>query len=329
MVAITLPSPVYKNKAILTISEFQSGSTPAISPYYRNISKLMVVNYLKQAVMTGPQTANRLRNIINQGNASLCGPAALMYSVFRERPDLFVQIAINLYSNGKAKLGSLELYSSNTAKNHTLASVHMHYVEWMLLSSVIHNYDTPKEQWDGITRPSVLAKWYRQSGYSDVLDDTKMVKPDVTPDGFERLVKAQRAYTNGYNVCLLIYMDLFISYRNKRGFPWHGIAEHWVVLNGPVQVRKYNHKTKLYAAPIPLSGSVATVIANQLKTKYDDAVNEYDELSEDIPMQDKVIVNAFTWGKNQSQAQSKLSASHEVRLDYFLSGYFGYIKAKR
>lgn len=288
MVAITLPSSTAKTKALSLVSTFQTGSAPATSPHYPHITKMMMITYLKRVVTTGPQTSNRLRNIINQGNASLCGPAALMYSVFRERPDLFVQTAIDLYTNGKAKLGSLKLYSSNKARNHTLASGHMHYVEWMILSSVIHNYDTPKEQWDGITRPSVLAKWFKQAGYSAVLDDTNMAKPDVTPEGFNRLVQAQLAYANGFNVCLLIYMDLFISYGNKGGFPWHGIAEHWVVLNGPIQVRKYNKKTKSYAAPVALSGSVATTIANQLKKKYNDALDEYDEVSEDIPVRDKV-----------------------------------------
>lgn len=331
MVAITSPTPAHKSKAQSLIASFNTGSAPNKSPHYPNISKQMVVTYLRHVVKTGPQTANSSPSIINQGKASLCGPAALLYSVFRERPDQFVQIAIDLYTNGKAKFGALELNSSHIAKNHILASKHMDYTEWMMLSSVIHNYDTPDEQFDGITRPSVLAGWFTKAGYANVLDDTTMAKPDVTPEGFRRLVQAQNAYSGGYNVCMLIYMDLFIGYGNKRGFPWHGFAEHWVVLNAPIQIKRYNPKTKSYMPPVTLTGALANTIAGEIKKKYNNALDDDDsgELTEDIAMQDKIIVNAFTWGENQKQAQSKLSASHEVRLDYFLSGYFGYVKAKR
>src|SRR5262245_14600235 len=48
----------------------------------------------------------------NQGAASLCGPAAFFYCVLNYKPELYVQYVIDLFTTGKARIGSLKVEPS-------------------------------------------------------------------------------------------------------------------------------------------------------------------------------------------------------------------------
>ncbi|MDR2093562.1 MAG: hypothetical protein LBP58_09675 [Azoarcus sp.] len=47
--------------------------------------------------------------LINQGGSSLCGPAAFMYCIAREKPDDFAAYVLDLALTGEGRLGNLKV----------------------------------------------------------------------------------------------------------------------------------------------------------------------------------------------------------------------------
>ncbi|MCM6167808.1 hypothetical protein M4B56_27935, partial [Klebsiella pneumoniae] len=45
----------------------------------------------------------------NQGRTSLCGPASFFYCLQMDRPDVYKQAAIELWMQGKTKIGTLDI----------------------------------------------------------------------------------------------------------------------------------------------------------------------------------------------------------------------------
>jgi len=137
----------------------------------------------------------------NQGAASLCGPAAFFYCVLNYKPELYVQYVIDLFTTGKAHIGSLKVEPSLPCRVYQPPADKIAPVDWIALASLrdsentIMDYASADDTVAGITRPGTLASWFRDIGYQNVRDDTNyyFCKGAKEIQAFDRDMRAMSA----------------------------------------------------------------------------------------------------------------------------------------
>src|SRR6476620_4935644 len=72
----------------------------------------------------------------HQGAAGLCGPAAFFYCVLNYKPELYVQYVIDLFTTGKARIGSLEVKPGAACRVYQPPRGRIHPVDWVALASL-------------------------------------------------------------------------------------------------------------------------------------------------------------------------------------------------
>ena len=72
----------------------------------------------------------------NQGAAGLCGPAAFFYCVLNYKPELYVQYVIDLFTTGKARIGSLEVKPGAGCRVYQPPTDKIAAVDWVALASL-------------------------------------------------------------------------------------------------------------------------------------------------------------------------------------------------
>jgi len=170
--------------------------------------------------------------------------------------------------------------------------------------------------------PNKLRRWFRSSGYFIVEDHTNI----ISPKNLTNLLQAQTAYLAGYSVCLFVDGDIFRPISKKRGSSI--IPNHWVMMNAPVQIRSHNRADQsTTATPRTINTNMVKALLNEVEDQNDEAeMNVYNKLHE---FKDKILLNAFSWGKQNMPASDRIRINQVADLGYFLRGYYGYIKAKR
>ena len=166
--------------------------------------------------------------LLNQDEASLCGPAAMLFGVAADNPVMYARFAIDLYEKGKASLYRLEIKPGKDVRDYQ-PPASMDQVDWMTMASIrdsenaFFDYDVAAKEFAGITLPGELAHWFRRAGYADVREETNLVanKGTGTIDG------ANKLFGQGYRVCLFIGINMLSEKVQSKG-SW--TAEHWVVL---------------------------------------------------------------------------------------------------
>lgn len=305
-------------RAFQLISAFKVNSLQ-YSVHYPNITKQDVIKGLSNTLN---YTQFKNYKIIFQGDSSLCGPAAFFYTLFQIRPDIYVNIVIELYSTGKSKLKELKLESSPTAKGYSPSGIKG--IDWILLSSIKPEYDDPSEKFDGITLPGKLKGWFLKAGFTMVEDHTNL----VFNKGLDTLLQAQQDYTSGYKICLFVDYDIFNAFGLKDGssmFP-----NHWVVMNSDIKIRKYDEVTKTLQPAKIISKPIVKTITDQIRAmELNQIPNENNYISKKPETEDKILLDAFTWGEPSTPVSSRISQNKIARLSYFLDGFHGYVKVKR
>jgi hypothetical protein len=113
-----------------------------------------------------------------QGDASLCGPAAFFYCLLMDRPDLYKQIVKELWESGKTKIGTLKIkpgydcrHPTNFFTNDSRGYIpKVSCIDWITLASLrdsensVFDYDSPDDQFSGITTAGDLKTWFEKSG---------------------------------------------------------------------------------------------------------------------------------------------------------------------
>ena len=314
--AISSTNPVSyqsaKAKALQLINGFNT-SAPPRSNHYPKLVKSIVVKDLNG-------TLNNTSSIITQGKSSLCGPAAFFFSLARVRPDIYAQLVIDLYSQGRARIKDLELQSSAKARQHK--PIWMRQSDWMLLSSIKPEYDDPSEQIDGITLPGKLKEWFKKAGFGTVQDYTNL----VFNKGLETLLQAQTDSQTGHTICLLADFDLFEQFVDKTGRSF--FPNHWVVMTSDIRIRKFHEKSGQLDRPKTINPVMVKMIKSQIQSKQIEGITN-GNYSPSTETGDRILLDAFTWGKVYSPVISRINASQDALLSYFLRGFYGYIKVKR
>lgn len=166
----------------------------------------------------------------DQGAASLCGPAAFFYCVLNYKPELYVQYVIDLFTTGKARIGSLEVEPRPSCRVYQPPKDKIAAVDWIALASLrdsenaILDYASADDTASGITRPRTLASWLRDIGYQGVRDDTNyyISKGRKEIEAFDRDIRVNR------DVCLLVNDNMLSAHTNKQKST---ICNHWIVVD--------------------------------------------------------------------------------------------------
>ena len=101
----------------------------------------------------------------NQSAASLCGPAAFFYCVLNYKPELYVQYVIDLFTTGKARIGSLMVEPSLGCRAYDPGARLLRSIGLRWLACAIprtQSWTTPQPM---TRRPALPARLHWQIGY--------------------------------------------------------------------------------------------------------------------------------------------------------------------
>jgi hypothetical protein len=182
-------------------------------------------------------------NIINQKEASVCGPACFVHAVALDAPQDYARAIVDLYEQGKACLGGrarcLALKPSKDLMNYTLpATVKVDPADWIIMASIrdsenwFFNYSSVTD--NGGTRSGELADWFKEAGYTDVTDHSYSLLGNY-PGLWAH--EATELYGKGYKVCLRINSNM-LHVATQDDNSWK--SNHLVGLASPIT---FNDKT--------------------------------------------------------------------------------------
>jgi hypothetical protein len=172
---------------------------------------------------------------INQNDTSLCGPAAVFFGLAKDQPVEYAQFAIELFELGKAVLGGKRIEPHPYMKAVDVSGK-IDQADWMTLGSLrsSENYYTaywsPSDDLTAATEPGKISDWLELAGYSDVRQETNLIRDK----GGNNLREASRLYAAGY--LTLLFIDAGMLYKATQSKD-SGIGDrHWVVLTDKVQI---------------------------------------------------------------------------------------------
>lgn len=177
-------------------------------------------------------------NRINQAGTPLCGPSTLVRSVALNDPDAYAQAGIDLYSKGTARIGNLNVRAGNELKRAPVAA-NTNPADWVMLGSVrdTSNWFLSPAGWfrnnfAGITLPSTIERWFRDAGYTRIINDTSLLGGDIPSVKSMCVKRASDRFTEGYNVAMLIDSNVLEASNQNDIISLY--PDHWVVLNSTI-----------------------------------------------------------------------------------------------
>ncbi len=199
------------------IDSFASGSGDGAFPH---ITREQLAQGLRERI-ANPAS-------VRQGRASLCGPASLMFCLLRDNPDAYVGYVVDLWNNGRARLGTREVRPGEDCRNATPRGIAP--VDWVALASLrdsenlFLDYEESADRVAGITMPGSLAAWMRATGYQEVVNLTNVwfTKGESDVNDATALLHA------GKRVCLFVNADIVAHAAAGGGRTT--TPDHWVVL---------------------------------------------------------------------------------------------------
>lgn len=185
------------------------------------------------------QERKRDASLINQSGTSLCGAASLMFLTAKHRSGQYAEFVTELYENGKAQLGQLEIAPGQGCKDFNPTGK-ITAADWVALASVrdsenmILDYDDPSDEAAGITLPSTLASWLEKAGFQGVINDTNL----YFTKGEEELKRADQLFRSGCEVCLFVNADGLSERPSVRSnlSQMSTTPNHWVVLTSNIKI---------------------------------------------------------------------------------------------
>jgi hypothetical protein len=221
----------------------------------------MVCNFLKRSGTTyfpklhrdkvGIGLLMRIANpsILRQGRASLCGPAAMLHSLASDRPGEYARFAMDLFEEGKAKVGRLFVKPGPGVRNFLPEPRAISQVDWLTMASLrdsenwFLDYDDTEKEVGGITTPGELHEWFRLAGYSDIKNDTNLTNMTYKDSG--TVDDANELFAKGYRVCLFISANMM----EEKDQSWRGsiFTRHWVVQRSKIDLAKGKEIVRVFS----------------------------------------------------------------------------------
>lgn len=209
-----------------------------IDDFAKKKEKGVFPNISRNEVAQGLRERVKQPELIDQGNSSLCGPAALMFCVLSKSAKLYVNYVTSLYDTGQAALGDspgIFVKPGQDCKSCAPGS-ELPAVDWVALASLrdsendLIDYQDPSDKVGGITSPSMLSVWLKLCGFEARANETNIY---FTKDK-ENLVEASDKFRKQHTVCLLCKGDTVNGIKG-------GLAStpsHWVVMTRPASFNK-------------------------------------------------------------------------------------------
>jgi hypothetical protein len=215
------------------------GAETSTSPW-TSLERSAVSQRLSQ-IITDPRQ-------VQQGALNLCGPAAFYSQWVKRDPVAFANFATQLYDNGSAKLGSLQISPSKDLLQANYADMVTRMgsdispaADWMILGALRNSTDVfwqgtwegdPKQELSALTRPEELASWFTATGtYAKVDNRANWATAAGIPNALNLALR------DGTDIALLIHANLMATSLNK---PYDNdwlkshFPNHFVVLLGDI-----------------------------------------------------------------------------------------------
>ena len=186
-------------------------------------------------------------SLLRQGQANLCGPAAFLFAELQDNPGVYAKFAIDMYDKGTARLGRLSVTPGASVRQYSPPSWKIDPVDWLTMASLrdsenwFFSYDSADDTFSGATDPIELQRWFRNAGYSDVIEDANFV---FHRRSAEKVDEASRLFSAGYRVLLLIDAQM-IETPDKSGSAFL-TDRHWVVLRSKIDRSGGNVKMTVF-----------------------------------------------------------------------------------
>ncbi|MES4613098.1 hypothetical protein V2154_10990 [Ewingella sp. CoE-038-23] len=175
----------------------------------------------------------RRKTLPNQDRTSLCGPAAFFYCLLKDRPDLYKQMAIELWETGNAKLGALSIKPSHNCRRpkgifNERGQLNVSGLDWITLASLrdsensIFDYQSVDDQFSGITLWSGLESWFTKTGYKKVFDNISLSNCSI-----QDILDLNKYNDGSHHIVTLISAGMLLQTEGDTSF-----KNHWVVWEG-------------------------------------------------------------------------------------------------
>jgi len=173
----------------------------------------------------------------DQGRTSLCGPASFFYCLQMDRPDVYKQAAIELWMQGKTKIGTLDITPGDGCKHpkgsfYFSGSERISGLDWITLASLrdsensIMSYDDIDDEVAGITMWGKITEWFEKSGYVKIYTNVGLGRCSI-----EDVARLSEYADNGYKVVCLISAGMLFDFGSDDTFS----KNHWVVWAGALK----------------------------------------------------------------------------------------------
>lgn len=187
--------------------------------------------------------------LIDQKYTPLCGPAAFMYCLANEYPEVYRNYVMDLAIHGEARIGNLQVKPSQSCLQETadnLISLAIQPVDWIALASLRDSSNavfpvTASSTLAGVTLPAALAGWFEATGlFSSGVNNTSVMNGKA----LNVLIEANSRHRNGAWVCLFV-RSAIIGGGGSIGIDkiggntpktWLGSPDHWIVLRSAMQL---------------------------------------------------------------------------------------------
>jgi len=188
---------------------------------------------------------------IRQSNTPLCGPAAFMFCVAREKPADYVSYVLDLATTGKGDLGGLTVKPSASCLKASASDSkgrEIDPVDWVALAGLrdstnaVHSVNVLDDNVAGMTIGSTIAEWFRKTGwFAGGASDNSSI---VSCSSVNNLLQINALGVARGPICMAINAAILQGNhrtRNKFGKEnspkkmWGGM-NHWIVLLSNITV---------------------------------------------------------------------------------------------
>ncbi len=185
------------------------------------------------------------KNIPNQMETSYCGPAAFLYCLLHDRPDLYVAYAIGLWQHGHYDFTSgkthmdvagmrgmaTEMRKLDVARKAHPKIGHISNLDWMTMASLsastrplrgMWGAPEPSDQGPSVTYPQVLKGWFAAVG-------SRPVASSMGLGAFKSDLSSFLGIARHWSNCWIV-MQIDVSLLGNMDKDFFG-GRHWVVMD--------------------------------------------------------------------------------------------------